>query len=81
MKDKKRLEKIMKKAEDMFEEIAAFFLVIIGIITMCITAVLGTIVIGAVAVFQFLFTIPEYIRHFIADTCCDIKYGRKENKK
>lgn len=81
MKDKKRLENIMKKAEDIFEEIAAFFLVIIGIITMGITAVLGTIIMGAVAVFQFLFKIPEYISHFIADTCCDIKYGRKEDKK
>lgn len=76
MKDKKRLENIMKKARDIFEEIALFFLVIIGIITMGVTNVLGTIVMGVVAVFQFLLIIPEYIRHFIVDTCCDIKYGR-----
>ena len=81
MKDKKRLENIMKKAGEIFEEIAGFFLVIIGIITMGVTTVLGTIVMGVVAVFQFLLTIPEYIRHFIVDTCCDIKYGRKEDKK
>ena len=66
----------MKKARDIFEEIALFFLVIIGIITMGVTNVLGTIVMGVVAVFQFLLIIPEYIRHFIVDTCCDIKYGR-----
>lgn len=81
MKDKKRLENIMKKARDIFEEIALFFLVIIGIITMGVTTVLGTMVMGVVAVFQFLLIIPEYIRHFIVDTCCDIKYGRKEDKK
>lgn len=54
---------------------------IIGIITAGITVVLGMIVMGVVAVFQFLLIIPEYIRHFIVETYCDIKYGRKEDKK
>lgn len=81
MKDKKRLENIMKKSRNIFEEIALFFLVIIGIITMGVTTVLGTIVMGIVAVFQFLLVIPEYIRHFIVDSYCDMKYGRKEDKK
>lgn len=81
MKDKGLLKKIVKKSGNIFEEIAAFFLVIIGIITMCVTVVLGTIVMGVVTVFQFLLVIPEYIRYFIVDTCCDMKYGRKEDKK
>ena len=70
MKDKKRLENIMKKTGMIFREIALFFLVIIGIIIM-----------GVLGFFQILLVMLEYIRHFIVDTYCDIKYGRKEEKK
>ena len=70
MKDKKRLENIMKKTGKIFREIALFFLVIIGIIIM-----------GVLDFFQVLIVMLEYIRHFIVDTYCDIKYGRKEDKK
>lgn len=70
MKDKKRLENIMKKTGKIFREIALFFLVIIGIIIM-----------GVLGFFQVLLVMLEYIRHFIVDTYCDIKYGRKEDKK
>lgn len=70
MKDKKRLENIMKKTGKIFREIALFFLVIIGIIIM-----------GVLGFFQVLLVILEYIRHFIVETYCDIKYGRKEDKK
>lgn len=70
MKDKKRLENIMKKTGKIFREIALFFLVIIGIIIM-----------GVLGFFQVLIVMLEYIRHFIVDTYCDIKYGRKEDKK
>lgn len=70
MKDKKRLENIMKKTGKIFREIALFFLVIIGIIIM-----------GVLGFFQVLLVMLEYSRHFIVDTYCDIKYGRKEDKK